>query len=145
MSQKDRVDGYKVEDADAAFEVHVTERDLARGKKKSPLACAIAVAIKRTTGAKQARVNPYRIYVEHDGVYLRFKTPAGIREQVELFDRTGKMGTGIFTIPLVSPSQRLGSYPVVLSRDYQGNYQGKRSKRLNRPVYMSEKEKEKGK
>lgn len=103
-----KVDGFPVVDADQPLEVHVTQRDIDKGKP-SACFCAIAVAIKREHGAQWVRVNASRIYVEKDGKLLRFRTPPGIFQQIELFDATGDMGAGVYSIPPLSASHRLGT------------------------------------
>lgn len=101
-----KVDGYPVVDADGPLDVHVTQRDINKGRPDA-CSCAFVVALKRTYGAKHGRVNASRTYVEQDGVLLRFRTPNGIFEQIELFDRTGDMGPGIYTLPPMNPADRL--------------------------------------
>jgi hypothetical protein len=103
-----KVDGYAVVDGERPLEVHVKQADINRGKP-SACDCAIAVAIRREHGAKHVRVNATKIYIERSGVLHRYRTPPGIFDQIELFDRTGQMGPGIYTIPPVPESNRLGA------------------------------------
>ena len=132
-----RVDGYPVEDASKPLEVRITQRDISRGKP-SACECAIAVAIKRIYGAKHVRVNATKIYVERRGRLLRLRTPKGILEQIELFDRTGDMGPGVYTIPLVSPAHALGT---VHRSDRPPGLRGHHLRPLrkrDRPIYKSD-------
>lgn len=102
------VDGLLVEDAAHPIDIEVTEMDIAKGRP-DPCECAFAVAIMRITGAKRARVQASRVYYEKGGKYMRLQVPQGMRAQLELFDRTGKMGPGVYTIPVVSESHALGT------------------------------------
>lgn len=106
-SQRFKLDGLKVRDGKKSLEVHVTSRDIAKGVPHDPCRCAFAKALMRTTGAQQARVHSSRIYLEQNGVYRRYLVTKGMTEQLELFDRTGDMGEGVYEIVPVPPSQKL--------------------------------------
>lgn len=102
-----KVDGLPVRDAKTPLEVHVRMKHIRKGKP-DPCACAFALALMEEHDAARARVHSSRVFVEHDGQYLRFLTPPGMTDQLELFDKTGKMGPGVYTLPVVPPSLRLG-------------------------------------
>jgi hypothetical protein len=106
--------------------------------KPSACECAIAMAIKCIYGAKHVRVNATKIYVERRGRLLRLRTPKGIFEQIELFDRTGDMGPGVYTIPPVSPAHALGT---VHKSDRPSGLRGhhlRPLKKRDRPVYKAD-------
>jgi hypothetical protein len=135
-----KVDGYPVVDADKPLEVHVTQRDIDRGKPDA-CACAFVVALKREYGSKHCRVNATRTYVEKGGVLLRFRTPGGIFQQIELFDHTGDMGPGVYTIPVMPPAQRLDAPHKVYKWHASTTRLPPLAKRA-RPVYRIEEESE---
>jgi hypothetical protein len=96
------------------------------------------VAIRRIYSAKHVRVNASKIYVERRGVLMRMRTPPGLLEQIELFDRTGDMGPGVYTIPLVSPAQALGTvHRSGRPPSLKGNHLRPLKKR-DRPVYRGD-------
>jgi hypothetical protein len=132
---KRKVDGYPVIDAATPLEVHVQQRDINRGRP-SACECAIAKAIMRETGAQHVRVNATRIFIEKNGVLHRYKTPRGIFEQIELFDRTGDMGPGVYTIPPIDPAHALGA--VFKSERAPGLRNVKPLKKRDRPIYRIE-------
>jgi hypothetical protein len=103
-----KVDGLPVRDADTPLEVHVRMKHIRKGKP-DPCACAFALALMEEHNAERARVHCSRVFVEHNGEYLRYRTPPGMTDQLELFDKTGKMGPGVYTITVVPPSLRLGA------------------------------------
>jgi hypothetical protein len=135
--QRSKVDGYPVVDATKPLEVHVTQRDIRKGKP-SACDCAFAVAIRRTYGAERVRVNASRVYVEQGGVYRRYRTPEGMFEQIELFDRTGDMGPGVYTIPVMSPSHALGVVYYSRRRPRLGSHDMHPLKKRDRPIYKAE-------
>lgn len=135
MSNDLKLDGYRVVDAKTILEFNVTQRDVNKGKP-SACECAVAVAIRRTFGAKQVRVNMTRAYVEHNGKYLRYLVPRGLLVQIELFDSKGDMATGVFQLVPVLESQLLGT------RHRSDNPPKEKTQRIlkkrDRPVYRSE-------
>jgi hypothetical protein len=86
-------------------------------------------------------VNPTRTYVEHNGVYLRYFTPVGVKEQIELFDRTGKMGPGVYTIKPVAPTHKFGVDDGHRLNRRVPNVYIPRTPRTARPIYKDEEDK----
>ena len=136
-----KLDGLQVYDTDEPIEFELTEQDISRGKKKDPLKCGFAIALQREFDAKQVRVNPSRTYVEHNGVYLRYFTPVGVKEQIELFDRTGKMGPGVYTVKPMPPALRFGATDNYRPNHKVPNVYIPRTPRTARPIYKDEEDK----
>lgn len=115
-----KIDGYEVRDVKAPLYVKVTKGDVRRGTSKTARSCAIAEAIIRQYGAKEAIVQTSRAYVRTGRTWKRFFVPEGTREQVIAFDREGTMETGEYRLSPVQPSVRLDAQPARKAKGYKG-------------------------
>jgi len=105
------IDGIPVIDAKRPFTLTVTKRDCANADPKEPSSCALARACRRELHVAEARVHLSRIYLRmRDGKHWRrYSTPKELRMEIVVFDRGGDFRPGVYRIPIVKPSARLGA------------------------------------
>lgn len=110
MASKKRrtIDGLPVFDSRIDMIVKVTPADVKNSKKKSCDQCAAAVAICRSVGIKEARVNLSRVLVRKADRWERYVTTGALRTEIVCFDRTGDFRPGDFMITAPCKSQMLG-------------------------------------
>lgn len=122
MSRIVAIDGKKVVDANYKMAVTVDKADIAKGKKKEPNSCAVALACVRQLDAMSARVHLTRTYVEFPKRWLRFRTPISVRNNLVAFDQGGQFLPDTYYLLPLAKSERLGT-PV------KRNAAGKKQKR----------------
>lgn len=86
-----KIDGMDVGNAALPIRISVTEEDVREGLRKSPDACAVALAaVKRVKGVTAAKAHLGCIYLLVNGRWRRWKTPAALRTEIIVFDRGGR-------------------------------------------------------
>ena len=101
------IDGYPVVDATKPIVLGITLRDVKKGATKDPGSCAAALAcLREVKGAEKARVHIGRTYIKIGKKWLRFLTPAALKNEIVAFDRGGKFAPGEYTIRPLWPSHR---------------------------------------
>lgn len=102
-----QIDGLPIFDAKGPIKLSVTKQDVSRADPKHPESCAVAVACRRSTHAKEVRVHLGRVYVRTNNVnWTRYKTPQNMRAEIIAFDRGGKFEPQDFVLPPMQPSHR---------------------------------------
>lgn len=108
MSRINQIKGKKVVDADYRMAIKVEPQDIAKGNRKEPNSCAIALACMREFDAISAEVHLSRTYIEFPKRWLRFVTPPSIRKEIVDFDQKGKFTPGLYMLTPPPPSEKLG-------------------------------------
>lgn len=99
------IDGLPLMNATEALHLRVTARDIATANAKEPDHCAVARACRRTFHVKEARVHLSHIYLRtNDGNWLRYATPAAMRDEIIAFDRGGTFAPQEFVLAPLKPS-----------------------------------------
>lgn len=101
------IDGTPVVDADKPVTVHITSDDCARGSKKDPERCAVALALKRITDCDESRVHLGCTYLRFGNRWLRYATPASLKSEIISFDRGGGFYPGDFRLHPMPEALRL--------------------------------------
>lgn len=91
--------------------IHVTPKDVKTSEKKSNVGCAAAVAICREQKVTEARVYLSRTYIRRPGYWDRYVTPAALRTELVVFDRTGNFDPGEYRLTAPRDTQKLGYRP----------------------------------
>ncbi len=78
------------------MKVKVRWDDILLGERKEPNTCAIARALKRTTGLPNVQVYPSFATVRN-GIHKRYSLPSKATEFIRDFDRKGKFSVRPFT------------------------------------------------
>ena len=115
------ISGKKVIDAKKPLELEITTSDVRLGNTKDPGGCAAALALKRQTGVKAARVHVGRVYIETPDAWVRYITPASLRAEIIAFDRGGSFEAGEYHLSPCPPTAKLGAH-------YGGDYNHKQKK-----------------
>lgn len=79
----------------------VTDGDIAKGTRKNPDACAIALAAcRRIKGVKHAKAHFTHVYLQFalDGPWYRYRTAPSARTEMIAYDRGGKFYPGEFDL-----------------------------------------------
>src|SRR6266436_383245 len=139
------INGKSVVNATQAHKIEIKPIDIARAKEKDPGGCAAARAIIREGSCKAARVHLDRTYIEHDKVWVRYRTPISLRNEIIAIDRGGEFYPGEHELKVLCKSAR--------ERLEQGKRQGSKTgdrrtkaqrKRIARPNHMIEGVRSKG-
>lgn len=102
------IDGQKVTDAKKPIMLIVTDDDCRRANRKKPESCAVARACGRI--AEEARVHLSRLYLRIKGKWMRYETPASMRDEIIAFDRGGTFEAQQFKLNPPRPTRRLGQH-----------------------------------
>jgi len=103
--------GLPLRDATIDLVINVTPKDVRAQGKKSNTECAAAVAICRQQKVAEARVYLSRTYVKKERWWDRYVTPAALRTELVVFDRTGQFDVGEYRLMAPSEAQQLGYRP----------------------------------
>lgn len=76
------IDGKPVVDADKPVIVHITPEDCARGSKKDPEKCAVALALRRITKCDESRVHLGCTYLRFGNKWLRYTRPTSLKAEI---------------------------------------------------------------
>lgn len=113
-SYKRFFNGLPVVDAKKPIQIHVNDIDVKQSKRKSPTECVIAKACKRLFKAREVMILRRTAYVDLPGPgrggrrqFKRFIIDRNVSEKIGVFDKTGQMDTGGFTLLPPSPSMTL--------------------------------------
>jgi hypothetical protein len=101
------IDGKPVVDAEEPITVHITSDDCARGSKKDPERCAVALALKRITECDESRVHLACTYLRFGNKWLRYATPPSLKAEIISFDRGGAFYPGDFRLHPMPAALRL--------------------------------------
>lgn len=101
------IEGKPVVDADEPVTVHITSDDCARGSKKDPERCAVALALKRVTKCDESRVHLGCTYLRFGSKWLRYATPPSLKAEIISFDRGGGFYPGDFRLHPMPAALRL--------------------------------------
>lgn len=101
------IDRTPVVDADKPITVHITPADCARGSKKDPEKCAVALALKRVTKCDESRVHLGCTYLRFGKKWLRYATPTSLKPEIVSFDRGGGFYPGDFRLHPMPHALRL--------------------------------------
>lgn len=127
-----KLEGLEVVDAVRPLIIDIEDADCKKGKKKSPGACAAAVAIIREVGAIEARVHLGRTYVKKKfkgkEIWERYMTPPAISREMTAFDRGAAFEPGTYKFRHPAKTAKLG-YRL------EGGPQNKRPRNGKRPVH----------
>lgn len=105
------IKGKPVMDGVAPKKLTILPEDIGRAKTHSASACAAAIAIRRQFKLQGARVYLNRTYMEQESIWVRYITPAALRDEIISFDRDYKgWKGGEFTLRPPPPSQQQGTY-----------------------------------
>jgi hypothetical protein len=123
--------GLPVFDAKRDLVLHITQNDIAGGKKADSDYCVAANALCRQEGFKTARVHKTMTYVYHkDGTVSRYVTPQSLYMEIMIYDRGGKMEAGDHILKAPKGSSRLGHHEKP-----RGPHKDKTGK-LKRPAHL---------
>jgi len=101
------IGGLPIIDAKKAISLTINARDVDLADPKRPNNCAVAIACRRQTHAKEVRVHLGRVYVRaNDLNWQRYITPRPMRAEIIAFDRGGEFEPGTFTLSAPQPSKR---------------------------------------
>lgn len=131
------IDGKPVVDTGKPVTVHITPADCARGSKKNPEKCAVALALKRVTRCDESRVHLGCTYLRFGNKWLRYATSPSLKAEIISFDRGGGFYPGDFRLHPMPPALRLKQ-----AKQKSG---GKRSRRAANAAKRMKTEKKKGK
>lgn len=93
------INGKRVVDAKKPATIHITPTDAKMGDNKNPSGCAAARAAKHSiVGCLSARVHVGRVYIEHKDKWVKYKTPAALRQEMITFDRGGGFQPDDYTL-----------------------------------------------
>lgn len=101
------IDGKPLVDADEPVTVHITSDDCARGSKKDPERCAVALALKRVTKCDESRVHLGCTYLRFGSRWVRYATPPSLKAEIISFDRGGGFYPGDFRLHPMPAALRL--------------------------------------
>lgn len=101
------IEGKPVIDADEPVTIHITQDDCARGSKKDPEKCAVALALKRVTECDESRVHLGCTYLRFGKKWLRYATPPSLKAEIISFDRGGGFYPGDFRLHPMPAALRL--------------------------------------
>jgi hypothetical protein len=101
------INGKPVVDADEPVTVHITPEDCARGSKKDPEKCAVALALRRITECDESRVHLGCTYLRFGNKWLRYATPPSLKAEIISFDRGGGFYPGDFRLHPMPAALRL--------------------------------------
>jgi hypothetical protein len=101
------IDGKPVFDADKVVAVHITAEDCARGSKKDPEKCAVALALSRIPQCDESRVHLGCTYLRFGDKWLRYATPPSLKAEIISFDRGGGFYPGDFRLHPMPEALRL--------------------------------------
>jgi hypothetical protein len=103
-----QIDGLPIFDAKKAISLTINAKDVDRADPKRPDNCAVAIACRRQTHAKEVRVHLGRVYVRaNDLNWQRYITPRPMRAEIIAFDRGGEFEPGTFTLSAPQPTKRV--------------------------------------
>lgn len=102
-------EGLPVREAKRAIRIIPTNADKKRAKRGDPACCVAAMCLKRTHMLADVRVYRSRILSQPAGkkYWLRHEAPAGLSEEIRIFDATGEFTGKEFLCKPLSPSRRL--------------------------------------
>lgn len=103
-----KLDGLPLRDALNDLIINVTNKDVRTQGKRSSTECAAAVAICREQKVTEARVYLSRVYVRKERHWDRYVTPAALRTELVVFDRTGAFDVGKYRLMAPHETQKLG-------------------------------------
>lgn len=88
--------------------VHVTEKDIKRGNRTEPATCAVARAIRRTTGHRMVEVGNEKAYIVKRGdrynIRYSIKLPKFVQKFISDFDDQRKVKPITFRASLKVPA-----------------------------------------
>lgn len=124
------IEGKPVVDAKQSMVLHITEKDVKAGKRKTPGQCAAAQACMRQLKATKAYVHLSRVYIEAGDHWTRFTTSQSLRTEIVSFDRGHKFEQGAFTLAVPYHTIKIGAKRK-LPRNKTGTHpqRGNRKKR----------------
>lgn len=103
-----KIDGKDVGNGSLPLRITVTEEDIKEGKRKSPDACAVALAaVRRVKGVTAAKAHLGCIYLMVNGKWRRWMTPQALRTEIIVFDRGGRFVPQSFDLHPPAPSRLL--------------------------------------
>jgi hypothetical protein len=101
------IDGKPIKNATRRWEVEITPKDARAGATKDPARCAAALACKHDIpDCSDARVHISTTYLKIKGRWLRFRTPAALRQEIVGFDRGTQFSPGVYTLRPLPPNRR---------------------------------------
>lgn len=91
------------------IKVHVTKKDIERGNRTEPATCAVARAIRRTTGHRMVQVGLDKAYVvkrgEPENIRYSIKLPKFVQKFITNFDDQRKVKPITFRASLKVPNE----------------------------------------
>ena len=105
------IGGLPVVDAKRPLTLKVTKTDIAKAADgiQKPDKCAVARACYRELHVIEARVHLSRVYLRtNDSNWVRYKTPAAMRDEIIAFDRGGAFEPAEFYLAPCPPAAKLG-------------------------------------
>lgn len=125
-----KINGLPVTDASKPLTIKITAGDCKKGDSKEPQSCAAAQAALRQTSASEARVHISRTYLKFGKKWVRYQTPAALRQEIVSFDKGTGFSPGEYVLRAIPPSEialrggRAGSTPK-LKRGRPGHHRAK--------------------
>lgn len=113
--------GLPMIDADAAIDVTITKADIQGAVANNQTCCAIARALKRKPGVKEAYVFRSVVWIEQDEHLVRYGLPPSLQKEIVSFDRSGDFRPGHYGLsaspnPKRNRAQRAGKKPQAAYR-----------------------------
>lgn len=130
MANLREIDGLPIVDAAEPLTLYIEDCDIENATPQDPSDCVAARALLRQHHAEEVRVHASRVYVRwNTAEWLRYQTPAILRDEELAFDRGGTAFQGparIITLPVLRPSARVYG-------QRQGSNSSKRTGTMRRP------------
>lgn len=101
-----QINGIAVKNASRPRRIHITPQDIKQGGVQDPSCCAAALACLRDLPCTEARVHISTTYLLEKGSWVRYKTPASLRQEIVSFDRGGGFEPGTYQLSPLQPSHR---------------------------------------
>lgn len=100
-----KINGLPVTDASKPLTIKITAGDCKKGATKEPNSCAAAQAALRQTTASEARVHISRTYLKFGKKWVRYQTPAALRQEIVSFDKGTGFSPGEYLLRAIPPSE----------------------------------------
>ncbi len=110
MEFKMKFRGLPVKDATKNLEIEIEKVDVVGSRKKDPMNCAAARALKREYKCPEAAVFSSRTYLKEKDHWVRYITPEAVTREIISFDRGSEFEPGSYELKKPSKMEKLGSH-----------------------------------
>lgn len=98
MLRGGKINGVEILNARARLEFTVTPADIKSANVKKPGQCAVAKALKREHGVKEAFVHLTRVYLKVGANWRRYEVDRALQSEIITFDRGGRFQAGDYAL-----------------------------------------------